>query len=215
MGEDMSTTQTNLPPCVILAGGRARRMGGIDKVLAPLGGRPMLTHLCDRLLPQAPALALNANGDPQRFDAFGLPVLPDGAFLDHGPLAGILAAMGWAAALGAGRVVTVSCDCPFLPMDFVDRLMSAVADGTPVAVAATVVDAQSVVPHPTCAIWSTDLAPALRTALLIGKRRVLDFADRHDAARVVFSGAPFDPFLNINTAADLAQANRLVEDGLA
>ncbi|MBX3456711.1 NTP transferase domain-containing protein, partial [Ferrovibrio sp.] len=81
---------------VVLAGGLAQRMGGGDKCLQLLAGRPLLAHLLDRLLPQVAAVAINANGDPARFQAFGLPVLPDGIAGNPGPLAGLLAGMEWA-----------------------------------------------------------------------------------------------------------------------
>lgn len=90
-----------LPPAVILAGGRASRMGGGDKVLLELQGKPLLGHVIERLRPQVGAIAISANGDPARFAGFGLRVLPD-EMPDHpGPLAGILAGMDWAAGLGA------------------------------------------------------------------------------------------------------------------
>jgi len=84
------------PLGVILAGGLATRMGGGDKGLLPLGGQPLLGHVIDRLAPQVSGLALNANGDPARFNGFGLPVLPDTVEGFAGPLAGVLAeSIGW------------------------------------------------------------------------------------------------------------------------
>ena len=82
---------------VLLAGGQSRRMGGGDKGLLELAGRPMLGHVICRLGAQVGAMVINANGDPQRFAAFGLPVVPDtiGGFV--GPLAGVLAGMRWSA----------------------------------------------------------------------------------------------------------------------
>src|SRR5262245_1961092 len=89
---------------VILAGGRATRMGGGDKCLLELGGRPILAHVIERLAPQVAAMALNANGDPRRFAAFGLPVLADSVAGHAGPLAGVLAGLDWAAARGASAI---------------------------------------------------------------------------------------------------------------
>ncbi|MEM6490044.1 MAG: NTP transferase domain-containing protein, partial [Pseudomonadota bacterium] len=80
---------------VILAGGLARRMGGGDKALLALAGRPLLAHVIERLAPQVDGLALNANGDPARFARFGLPVLADTVPGFAGPLAGVLAGMRW------------------------------------------------------------------------------------------------------------------------
>src|SRR6476646_8739863 len=93
---------------VILAGGRAARMGGRDKALLPLDGRPILAWVVERLRPQVAALALNANGDPARFASFGLPVLADATDDHPGPLAGVLAGLDWAAAEGADAIVTAA-----------------------------------------------------------------------------------------------------------
>ena len=103
-------------PAVILAGGRATRMGGGDKSLKPLAGRPMLSHIIERLKPQVGLVALSANGDPARFEAFGLPVIRDTVSGFAGPLAGVLAGMEWA--LGTGNrdhLVSVAGDTPFFP----------------------------------------------------------------------------------------------------
>ena len=89
---------TNKIPAVLLAGGLARRMGGGDKPLRPINGRSILARVIDRLAPQCDGLILNANGDPRRFSAFGLPVVADGIADHPGPLAGILAGLDWAAA---------------------------------------------------------------------------------------------------------------------
>ncbi|MBV9219614.1 MAG: molybdenum cofactor guanylyltransferase MobA, partial [Methylobacteriaceae bacterium] len=109
---------------VILAGGLARRMGGGDKCLLPIAGRPMLAHVVERLAPQCARLVLNANGDPGRFAAYGLPVVADDVSGFAGPLAGILAGLDWAAteAPGLAWVVSVAADTPFVPVDLVARL---------------------------------------------------------------------------------------------
>ena len=123
---------------MILAGGRATRMGGGDKGLLPLGGRPILAHVIERLAPQVERLALNANGDPARFAAFGLPVLADSVPGHAGPLAGVLAGLDWAAAEGAEAIVTAAADTPFFPRDLVARAAAAAAAaGTPLAMATT------------------------------------------------------------------------------
>ena len=85
-------------PGVLLAGGLARRMGGGDKPMRTIAGRTILERVIARLKPQCDGLILNANGDPARFAAFGLPVIADGVADFPGPLAGILAALDWAAA---------------------------------------------------------------------------------------------------------------------
>jgi len=188
------------PLGVILAGGRATRMGGGDKGLLPFGAGVVLDTVIDRLLPQVAGLALNANGDAARFARFGLPVLPDPVPDHPGPLAGVLAGMIWARAQGATHVVTLPADTPFAPCDLVPRLLLAAEDaGIAVASSGGRV-------HPTCALWPVELADDLRAALEAGRRRVMDFARQHGAAEAVFDAGPPDPFMNINTAADLAQA---------
>src|SRR5262245_65939466 len=114
---------------VILAGGRSRRMGGGDKGLLELAGRPMLAHVVCRMRPQVKALIINANGDASRFAPLGLPVVPDtiGGFV--GPLAGVLAGMRWSVAhVPSTRwIATAAGDAPLLPADLVDKMMRAVA----------------------------------------------------------------------------------------
>ena len=116
------------PLGIILAGGQATRMGGGDKGLLDMGGQTLLARVIARLGPQAAGIALNANGDAARFEAFGLPVLPDSVAGFPGPLAGVLAGLDWAAQQGADAIVTVAADTPFFPLDLVDRLQ-ATADG--------------------------------------------------------------------------------------
>jgi len=111
---------------VLLAGGKSQRMGGGDKCLRPLGGRPLLAHVIERVRPQLRDLVLNANGDPARFASFGLPVAPDTIPDFAGPLAGVLAGMDWAAANAPDCpwIVTIPADSPFLPGDLVARLLT-------------------------------------------------------------------------------------------
>ncbi|WP_313136117.1 molybdenum cofactor guanylyltransferase MobA [Paracoccus jeotgali] len=202
-------------PAVILAGGLARRMGGGDKVLLPLAGRPLLAHLLDRLHPQTGPIALNANGDAARFADFKLPVLPDPDFPPEvpprpGPLAGILAAILWAKAQDADRVLVVAGDTPFLPADLLSRLQDAAGAAGLAMAADHAPDGLRL--HPTTALWPTRLAAPLRAAIIAGQRRVRAFAAEHDAATAVFpalhaaDGAELSPFFNINTPEDLAQA---------
>ncbi|MEZ5686863.1 MAG: NTP transferase domain-containing protein, partial [Paracoccaceae bacterium] len=96
-------------------------MGGIDKALLPLMGRPLVDHVLTRLAPQLGPIAISANGNPARFEPWGLPVLRDG-FMGEGPLAGLMAGLGWAEAQGAKALVTVAVDTPFVPADLVARL---------------------------------------------------------------------------------------------
>lgn len=190
-------------PAVILAGGLSSRMGGGDKVLLDLHGQPLLAHVIARLAPQVGPLAINANGDPARFARFGLPVLADSLPDFPGPLAGVLAAMDWAAGLGAASVLTAAGDTPFPPHDLAARLQAAGAQG--LALAADRDSAGEARLHPTFGLWPTALREDLRAALAEGLRRPRQWAARHQAGTAIFDGP--EPFFNINTAADLAHAS--------
>lgn len=184
---------------VILAGGSGQRMGGTDKALLYLAGRPLLAHSIERLKPQVEQLALSANGDPGRFETYGLPVLAD----DHskGPLSGVLAALTWAAPLGATAIVSVAVDTPFFPGDLVPRLcLAAESSTTGLAVARSGGRA-----HPTFAHWPVTLAPTLAAFLASdAPPRLLGFASANGASHAQF---PDDgAFTNLNTPQDLAQA---------
>lgn len=191
---------------VILAGGLARRMGGGDKPLKTVGGISILARVIARLRPQADALVLNANGDPSRFAAFGLDVVPD-AVPDHpGPLAGILAALDRAAAHGFAEVVSVTGDAPFLPADLVARLRGARdREEVPLACAASGGFA-----HPPIGLWPVDLREPLRRALVDeGLRKIDAWTARFGCASAEWPTDPFDPFFNANTPDDLAAAEAI------
>jgi len=199
------------PLGVILAGGQATRMGGGDKGLLPLGDATLLDHVVDRLSPQVADLALNANGDPARFARFGLPVLPDpmGGFL--GPLTGVLAGLDWAAEQGAEAIVTAAADTPFFPCDLVPQLLLAGEGMThPLVLAATPDPKRGIARHPTFGLWPVALRDDLRAALQEGLRKVVLWTDRHGGREAVFPVQRFDPFFNVNTPADLADAERLL-----
>ena len=188
---------------MILAGGAARRMGGGDKGMLALGRSTVLGSAIERLAPQVSALALNANGDPARFAALGLAVRPDGVPGRPGPLAGVLAAMEWAAGLGAERVVTAAADTPFLPLDLVARLEAA---GPGVVLAATP-GPDGPARHPTFGLWPVALRDDLRAALGAGVRKVVAWTDRHGAADALFPDEA--AFFNVNTPEDLARAREM------
>jgi molybdopterin-guanine dinucleotide biosynthesis protein A len=200
---------------VLLAGGRSSRMGGGDKGLLELAGRPMLAHVIDRLKPQVGPMVLNANGDPARFARFGLPVVPDTVGGFAGPLAGVLAGMRWAAAAAprASAIVTVSTDAPFLPRDLVARLAAAVTD-RPTAVALASSGGEL---HPVIGLWPVALADDLEAALNAGLRKVLHWTDRHGTVPVEFpfleiGGRIVDPFFNANTPAELEEARAMLAE---
>ncbi|MEM6825956.1 MAG: molybdenum cofactor guanylyltransferase MobA [Pseudomonadota bacterium] len=198
------------PMGVILAGGLATRMGGGDKCLRNVGGRSILSLVIERLAPQVDKIALNANGDPQRFVDWGLTTVPDSIGDFAGPLAGILAGLDWAATEGGSEIITVAADTPFFPDDLAERLKSgAEASGTAIALAATP-DGTRLVRHPTFGLWPTALRDDLREALRGGVRKVVQWSDRHGAATVPFSAEPQDPFFNINTPDDLVRAETML-----
>ena len=190
----------------ILAGGLARRMGGGDKALCTVGGQAVLARLVARLAPQVTRLILNANGDPARFGGFDLPVVGDDVPDRPGPLAGVLAGLDWAARFmpGVRWVVTVPGDAPFLPEDFVARLH----DGLGGATLACAASGGRM--HPVAALWPVALRHDLRQALMEeGVRKVGAYTGRHAPAVVEWPVGRVDPFFNVNTPADLADADRL------
>lgn len=195
------------PLGVILAGGRATRMGGGDKGLLPLGDTTILSAVIDRLAPQVAGMALNANGDASRFAHLSLPVLPDSVDGFAGPLAGVLAGLDWAADQGAETIVTVAADTPFSPHDLVSRLL-ATAEGQahPLVLAATPDGRQ-----PTFGLWPTALREDLRAALEDGLRKVVLWTDRHEGREALFT-EPGEPFFNVNTPEDLARARAMLEN---
>lgn len=200
---------------VILAGGLARRMGGGDKALLPLGGQPLLARVIARLRPQVEEVVLNANGDPARFAQFGLPVVADTVEGFAGPLAGVLAGMRWAAARGYSHVASAAGDTPFFPADLVARLREAAESaGQPIALAATNDPERGLSEHPTFGLWPVDLADNLEEALTVGSlRKVIVWTSRHGAARAVFDDAGAYPFFNVNTPEDMAAAERILRRG--
>ena len=195
---------------VILAGGLSRRMGGGDKALRELAGRRLIDRVIARLAPQVDALVLNANGPAGRFGV-DIPVVPDSLPNFPGPLAGILAGLDHARlhAPWARHILTVSSDCPLLPPDLAARLMAG-KDGAPAAIAAS-----GGRDHPVIGLWDLALAPLLRHLLVEdGERRMRAFTARAGAATVDWPIEPYDPFLNINTPEDLADAEHRLASAL-
>jgi len=199
---------------VLLAGGLARRMGGGDKCLLELAGRPLLSHAIDRLGPQTDTLVLNANGDPARFAAFGLDVAPDPIVGYAGPLAGVLAGMEWARRNrpSARWIATAASDTPFFPRDYVARLLEA-AQPRHLAIAMASSGGRE---HPVFSLWPVALIGDLRSGLESGTRKILDWTGRHTTLTVKFDmidgpDREIDPFFNANTPEDLERAARIAE----
>jgi molybdenum cofactor guanylyltransferase len=194
---------------VLLAGGLARRMGGGDKPLRLIAGRPLLDRVIERLRPQVASLVLNANGDPLRFASYGLPVVADSIPDYAGPLAGVLAGLDWAAEHrpDCAIVVSVPTDAPFLPLDLVARMTQAIAsEDADLACAASGGQA-----HPVIGSWPVRLREALRRALVEeGLRKVDVWTARYKLAVVPFPDQPIDPFFNANHPEDLDRAAALL-----
>lgn len=168
-------------------------MGGGDKPLLVVAGRPMLASIIDALEPLP--IAISANGDPARFARFGRQVLPDGSFAGQGPLAGLLAGLDWAAASGAEFLLSVPGDTPFIPRDLAARLAPAPACA-----------ASAGRTHPLVAVWPVTCRTALRQWLSTpGPRAVMSFGRSIGMRDVDFPVRDADPFLNVNTPDELAE----------
>jgi molybdenum cofactor guanylyltransferase len=193
---------------LVLAGGLARRMGGGDKALLKIGNATILERVLGRLAPQCRGIILNANGDPQRFAFTGLPVVADDVPDFAGPLAGVLAGLDWAAAHmpDVSVVASVPGDCPFLPRDLVARLEAArAADKAPLACARS-----GEWRHPVVGLWPVALRADLRRALTDeGLHKIEVWTARHGVAIADWPNEPVDPFFNVNTPADAAEAGHL------
>ncbi|MEE9140799.1 MAG: molybdenum cofactor guanylyltransferase MobA [Alphaproteobacteria bacterium] len=197
---------------VLLAGGLARRMGGGDKALRRLGGETLLARAIARVAPQVRVLLLNANGDPARFAAYGLPVAGDVVEGFAGPLAGVLTGLEWAKAHAPDCpwVATFATDAPFVPSDLVARMLEAVeGEGADMASAASAGR-----PHPVFGLWPVRLAGDLRRAMVERHVRKVDvWTGGYRLAVVDYPDRPFDPFFNANTPEDLEEAERLIAAG--
>jgi molybdenum cofactor guanylyltransferase len=197
-----------MPIGILLAGGRASRMGGGDKCLKEVGGLTLLAHVVDRLAPQCALLILSANGTAERFADFALPVCGDDVPDFAGPLAGILAGLDFAAARDPAMswALSAPADTPFLPDDLVARLDAARrSQGAVLASARSGRTAHSAV-----ALWPVSLRHDLRHALVDGGiRKVSAFLSRYRLAYADWDVEPFDPFFNVNTAEDLLAAETI------
>jgi len=196
------------PVGVLLAGGLARRMGGGDKCLLPLGDKTLLSRSVERARDQVSQLLLSANGNALRFARTKLPVIPD-VFADYpGPLAGIHAAMSWQAEHDAGEwLASFACDTPFFPTDLVEQLMAARTDQSKIVVASSGERLQ-----PVFALWHKSLLADFTATLSAGSDIpwLQHWIAERPHAVVEFASSLCDPFLNINTPADLYHAQDLL-----
>jgi molybdopterin-guanine dinucleotide biosynthesis protein A len=185
-------------------------MGGGDKAKIEIGGVSILDRVLATLSGQCVDLAINANGDAERFADTGLPVIADNVPEHPGPLAGILAGLDWLAEQDTGVewMLSVPGDCPFLPDDLVERLHQArrkLGAGVPLACARS-----GEWRHPVVGLWPLALRADLRHALTVEDLRKIEvWTARHGVAVADWPAAPVDLFFNVNTPEDAAQAERL------
>lgn len=187
---------------VVLAGGQARRMGGIDKGRLMLNGETLIERVVKRITPQVDAVILNANGDLSRFDDLGLPVVADSISEYPGPLAGVLAGMDWAADHGYEWIISVAADTPDFPLDLVSRLAQ---ETTPIVLAATPDPDRGRLPQPTFGRWNVSCREDLRQALNQGVRKIRQWTQAQGESLVLFNESDF---FNINTPDDLVWAEQ-------
>lgn len=189
-------------------------MGGGDKTLLPIAGKSMLSHILERLEPQLAEIAISANGDPERFSAFAKPVLHDDDQNNlAGPLAGILSGMRWANSLSPSkRLLTVAGDTPFVPNNLAAKLMAATNEHPQrIAVAASAGRR-----HPVVALWPVELASDLQHFMTDRSNlSIAGFQQQQDTVTVDFplvamATGNVDPFFNVNSPEELAQAETLI-----
>jgi molybdopterin-guanine dinucleotide biosynthesis protein A len=191
---------------VILAGGQARRMGGGDKTLLELGGKPILEHILDRLIPQCEHVMLNANGNLERFKAFGYPVVADPIDGFLGPLAGILAGLDAVAIRYPEKthLLSLAGDTPFIPHNLIDQMC------THASLSNIVCAVSQGRRHPVFGLWPVSIRSELRDQLINHDVRKIDrFTADYEVALCPFDGVP-DPFFNINTDEDIDKASRIL-----
>jgi molybdopterin-guanine dinucleotide biosynthesis protein A len=179
---------------VILAGGRGRRMGGIDKGLAPFAGRPLIEWVVDALAPQVGSLIISANRNQETYAGYGVAVISDLDAGFNGPLAGMHSAMR---AARTDWILTVPCDGPFLPNDLASRLIDAMMAADAHAAAATYGERI----QPVYALLPVALERELSDDLAAGTHKVADWIIRQRPALADFSEQP-NAFANINSPAD-------------
>jgi molybdenum cofactor guanylyltransferase len=189
----------------ILSGGAGRRMGGRQKALIEVGGIRLIDRAIACARGQCGAIALvvgdSASAASSPFASLGLTLLADALPGRAGPLAGVLSGLDHAAQLGLDAVLTLPCDCPFLPGDLISRLSAAGGLACAASAGRT---------HPTVALWPSGLREALRQAVIDESlRKVAEFQRRFNCVAVEWPIEPHDPFFNVNTPDDLVGAEFL------
>ncbi len=186
-------------------------MGGGNKSVMELAGKPLIAHAIDRAAPQVDGLIINANHSKDNLLPYALPIIPDLIPDYAGPLAGILSAMIWARenVPSAIWVASFPTDAPFLPEDLVTRLLAAICDDdTRLACASSKGRT-----HPVIGLWPVSLADDLMSAMRDEDIRKIDvWTSRHPISEVSWPTDPIDPFMNINSKEDLEVASTLLSD---
>jgi len=190
----MKIAATNDVTAVILAGGRARRMGGVDKGLAEFSGRPMVEWVMEGLQGQVAEVIVNANRSRREYEALGMRVVADEFENFQGPLAGMASAMN---VVTTPWMLTVPCDSPFVPEDLVARFCAAVTGDAPVVLTAH--DGKRL--QPVFNLMHVSLRTSVEAFLESGERKIDRWFATVNHATVDFSDAP-DTFVNINTIQD-------------
>jgi molybdopterin-guanine dinucleotide biosynthesis protein len=197
-------------PCVILAGGKGRRMGGKEKALIPLLDRPLLSYVLESVSGQVAPIALNINTNFEKFSKFGYPIIEDPIKGHLGPLAGILASLNWAQEIDKDWVMTLPCDTPFLPKNIAQRMIEVKNRELDIDL---VVARSRGYNHPVVALWKSNLNFKLKNALDDGIRKIDLFTSKLKIAYVDFdttNNLQFDPFTNLNSPLDLINAQQIL-----
>ena len=196
----MNSPEKNNITAVVLAGGRGRRLGGQDKGLMELDGKPLIEHILGLVTPQVSAVIINANRNQQVYANLGHPVISDNMSDYQGPLAGFAAAL---AASKTDYIMTLPCDGPYVPADLVSRLSAALKDNH--AELAVAYDGQRM--QPVYALIPRSLLGSLQDFLDAGDRKIDLWYARHNTALADFSDV-IDTFVNINTEDDLRELDK-------
>ena len=187
---------------LILAGGLSTRMGGRDKGLQLLEGRPMITHIIERLQPQVGPLLINANQNQEAYELFSLPIIADVISNFVGPLAGLHAGLSHCT---TPYLLSVPCDCPFFPTDLASRLSDALMSSGADVAYAVMINQNQTEHHPVFCLLKRDVMVGLGEYLSEGGRKVLTWMSSQAHVQVVFDD--HSAFLNINTPDDLKTIN--------
>ncbi|MGB5281768.1 MAG: molybdenum cofactor guanylyltransferase MobA [Arenicellales bacterium] len=196
----MNSPEKNNITAVVLAGGRGRRLGGQDKGLVDLDGKPLIEHILELVTPQVSAVIINANRNQQVYADLGHPVISDNMADYQGPLAGFAVAL---AACNTDYIMTLPCDGPYVPVDLVSRLSAAMIDND--AELAVAYDGQRM--QPVYALIPRSLLGSLQEFLDAGDRKIDLWYARHNTALADFSDV-IDTFFNINTEDDLSKFDK-------